>query len=198
MDRLNHLLRRVPVWSVYLLGLLPVPGFFYLGLTGGLGVEPIKSLEHEYGELALKLMVVVLAVTPMRRYLGLNLMKFRRALGVLCSVYVLCHLLVWLILDVQMPSQILADIFKRPYITIGMAAFVLLVPLALTSNTVSVRRLGARWRVLHRLTYPAAILAALHFVMLVKGLQIEPLIYLAVISALRVLRFPALRRKSMI
>ena len=196
MDGLNQLLRRVPVWSVYLLGLLPVPVLFFLGLTGGLGVEPVKALEHEYGELALKLLVAVLAVTPLRRYTGLNLMRFRRALGVLSFIYVLCHLLVWLLLDVQIPSQILADILKRPYITIGMAAFVLLLPLAVTSNNASVRRLGPRWRILHRLTYPAIALGALHYVMLVKGFQIEPLAYLAVILTLLALRLPVIRRKA--
>ncbi|MDE4141408.1 MULTISPECIES: protein-methionine-sulfoxide reductase heme-binding subunit MsrQ [Rhodobacterales] len=196
MDGLNQLLRRVPVWSVYLLGLLPAPGLFFLGLTGGLGVEPVKALEHEYGELALKLLVAVLAVTPLRRYAGLNLMRFRRALGVLSFIYVLCHLLVWLLLDVQIPSQILADILKRPYITIGMAAFVLLLPLAVTSNNASVRRLGPRWRILHRLTYPAIALGALHYVMLVKGFQIEPLAYLAVILTLLALRLPVIRRKA--
>ena len=196
MDGLNQLLRRVPVWSVYLLGLLPVPGLFFLALTGGLGVEPVKALEHEYGELALKLLVAVLAVTPLRRYAGLNLMRFRRALGVLSFIYVLCHLLVWLLLDVQIPSQILADILKRPYITIGMAAFVLLLPLAVTSNNASLRRLGPRWRILHRLTYPAIALGALHYVMLVKGFQIEPLAYLAVILTLLALRLPAIRRKA--
>ena len=196
MDRLNQLLRRVPVWSVYLVGFLPVPGLFFLALTGGLGVEPVKALEHEYGELALKLLVAVLAVTPLRRYAGLNLMRFRRALGVLSFIYVLCHLLVWLLLDVQIPSQILADILKRPYITIGMAAFVLLLPLAVTSNNASVRRLGPRWRILHRLTYPAIALGALHYVMLVKGFQIEPLAYLAVILTLLALRLPVIRRKA--
>ncbi len=190
MERVNQTLRRIPVWSIYLLGLLPLPWLFYLGLTGDLGPEPVKALEHEYGELALKLLVLVLAVTPLRRFLGLNLMKFRRALGVLCFAYVVAHLLVWLVLDVQIPSQILADIVKRPYITVGMVAFLLMLPLAATSNTVSVRRLGSGWRKLHRLTYPVAVLGAVHYVLLVKGFQIEPLVYLAMILLLLVLRLP--------
>ncbi|MDE4173914.1 protein-methionine-sulfoxide reductase heme-binding subunit MsrQ [Phaeobacter sp. PT47_59] len=198
MGWLNHSLRRIPVWCVYLLGFLPLPWLFYLGLSGGLGAEPIKALEHEYGELALKLLVVVLAVTPLRRYLGLNLMKFRRALGILSFLYVLAHLLVWLMLDVQIPSQIIADIVKRPYVTIGMAGFVLMLPLALTSNNGSVRRLGSRWRQIHRLTYPIALLGALHFLLLVKGFQVEPLIYLVVILGLLLLRLPVLRRKSVV
>ncbi|WP_170342860.1 protein-methionine-sulfoxide reductase heme-binding subunit MsrQ [Ruegeria arenilitoris] len=190
MHKLNQILRRVPVWAVYIAGLVPVPWLFYQGMIGGLGVEPIEALEHEYGELALQLLILGLAVTPLRRLTGLNLMKFRRAFGILTLSYVACHLLVWLVLDVQDPSQIWADIIKRPYITVGMAAFVLMLPLGITSNNASVRWLGAAWRRLHKLVYPAAILAGLHYVMLAKGFQIEPLIYLFVILALLLLRLP--------
>ena len=193
MNKLNQFLRRVPVWVVYLLGLLPGPWLFYLGLTGGLGVEPIEALEHEYGELALQLLILGLAVSPLRRLVGLNLMKFRRAIGVLTVCYAGFHLLVWLVLDVQVPAQIWADILKRPYVTIGMAAFVLLLPLGLTSNNASVRRLGAAWRQLHRLVYPAAVLAGLHYVMVAKGFQIEPLLYLLAICALLLSRLPVPR-----
>lgn len=190
MQTLNQILRRIPVWAVYLLGMIPAPWLFYQGLTGGLGVDPIEALEHRYGELALQLLIAALAVSPLRRFAGLNLIKFRRALGVLTFVYVSLHLLVWLVLDVQLPSQIWADIIKRPYITVGMGAFLLLLPLALTSNNLSVRKLGPRWRSLQRLVYPAAILAGLHYVMLAKGFQIEPLIYLGVILGLLATRIP--------
>ncbi|AUQ51527.1 hypothetical protein PhaeoP83_03299 [Phaeobacter inhibens] len=191
MQRINSLFRMVPVWLVYMGGMLPAGVLFYQGLSGALGAEPIKALEHEYGELALQLLVATLAITPLRRLLGLNLMRFRRAIGLLCFFYVSCHLLVWLVLDVQLLGQILADILKRPYITIGMAGFVLMLPLALTSNGISVRRLGARWRLLHRLTYPAAFLGALHYVMLAKGFQLEPLIYMGAILLLLALRLPS-------
>lgn len=190
MQRLNQILRRVPAWLVYLLGALPAPWLFYQGLTGGLGVDPIEALEHRYGELALQLLIAVLAISPLRRFLGLNLLKFRRALGVLTFAYVSLHLLVWLALDVQLPSQIWADIVKRPYITVGMAAFVLMIPLAVTSNNLSVRKLGPRWRSLQRLVFPAAILGGLHYVMLAKGFQIEPLVYLSLIVSLILLRIP--------
>jgi sulfoxide reductase heme-binding subunit YedZ len=190
MQQLNAILRRIPVWAVYLGGALPAPWLFYLGLTGGLGVEPVEVLEHEYGELALQLLILGLAVTPLRRHLGLNLMKFRRAIGLLAFFYVSCHLMVWLVLDVQILGQIWADILKRPYITVGMAGFAALLPLALTSNNWSVRRLGPRWRRLHRATYAACLLGALHFVMLVKGFQIEPLIYLGLVGLLLLLRAP--------
>ena len=190
MQWVNQILRRIPVWAVYLLGVLPAPWLFYQALTGGLGVEPIEALEHRYGELALQLLIAVLAISPLRRFLGLNLLKFRRALGVLTFTYVGLHLLVWLVLDVQVPSQIWADIVKRPYITVGMAAFVLMLPLAVTSNNLSVRKLGPRWRRLQRLVFPAAVLGGLHYVMLAKGFQIEPLVYLSLIVGLLLLRVP--------
>ena len=182
--------RGPPVWLIYMVGLLPAPWFLYLGLTGGLGVEPIKALEHELGLFALQLLIAGLCVTPLRRFAGVNLIRFRRAIGVLAFTYVALHLLVWLVLDVQTPARIWADIVKRPYITIGMIGFLLMLPLALTSNNLSVRRLGPKWRQLHKLTYIAVLLGAVHFVMLSKGFQIEPLLYLVAIVMLLAMRLP--------
>lgn len=196
MERMNASLRRIPVWLIYMLGALPPLVWLWMGATGQLGVDPAKALEHKLGELALQAMILGLAVTPMKRLLGLNLMKFRRAIGVLAFYYVSCHLLVWLVLDVQIPAQIWADILKRPYITIGMAGFVLLLPLAVTSNNWSVRRLGRTWRLLHRLVYAAVLLGAVHFLMLVKGFQIEPLIYLGLVLVLLAARLPVTRRRT--
>tara|TARA_R110002049_G_scaffold117332_7_gene270780 strand:+ start:8988 stop:9599 length:612 start_codon:yes stop_codon:yes gene_type:complete len=189
-DPINRAARRVPIWAIYLLLALPIPYFFYLGLTGGIGRDPVKGLEHLYGEWALKLLIVGLAVTPLRRYLGVNLIRFRRAIGVMTFFYVLAHLLVWAALDVQTLGRVWADILKRPYITIGMAGFLCLLPLALTSNNWSVRRLGPQWRKLHRLTYAAVLLGGVHYIWLVKGIQLEPLMYMAVIVALLALRLP--------
>lgn len=188
VDRLNGMLRRIPVRAIYVIGLLPPPVLFWMGATGGLGPEPIKALEHELGDLAIKLLILGLAVTPLRRLAGINLMRFRRAIGLLCFHHVVCHLLVWLLLDVQMIGEIWADIVKRPYITVGMAGFVLMIPLALTSNDWSVRRLGPAWRRLHKAVYASAILGGLHFVMQAKGLQIEPILYLCTILLLLALR----------
>lgn len=188
VERINQGTRRVPTWAVYLLYLLPAPWFFYQALTGGLGPDPVKPLEHEYGQIALQLLIIGLCITPLRRYIGLNLIKFRRTFGVLAFTYATLHLAVWAFLDVQTLDRVIADIIKRPYITIGMAAFLLLLPLALTSNNWSVRKLGSRWRRLHLLTYPAVVLGGLHFIWLVKGLQFEPLIYMAVILGLLALR----------
>ena len=189
MQWVNGALRRVPPTLLYMAGAGWGGWLFWLAATGGLGVEPIEALEHRYGELALQLIVAGLAVTPMRQWLGLNLMPFRRAIGVLAFGFVLAHFLVWAVLDVQTLSAIWADIVKRPYVTIGMAGFIALVPLAATSNNWAVRRLGGmRWRRLHKLVYPAAVLGAVHYVWLAKGFQIEPRIYLTAIVALIALR----------
>lgn len=196
VEMLNSILRKIPAWGLYLIGTLYPLGLLYVGITGGLGADPVKALEHVLGERALQLLVLGLAVTPLRRFVGLNLMKFRRAIGVLTFSYVTLHLLVWLVLDVQILGQILADIAKRPYITIGMAGFVLLLPLALTSNNRSVKRLGRQWKRLHLLTYPAAVLGGLHYVMLAKGFQLEPLIYFVVILTLLATRLPWLPKRA--
>lgn len=188
LDRINTLARRVPTWTVYIVYLLPVPWLLYLAQTGGLGREPIKALEHELGEIALQLLIIGLCITPLRKHLGLNLIRFRRTIGLLAFTYVVLHLLVWLVLDVGNMSQIWADIIKRPYITIGMLGFSLLIPLAITSNNWSVRKLGPAWRKLHKLTYAAVILGGAHYLMLVKTWQAEPLIYMAVILGLLALR----------
>ena len=188
LSALHNWVRRVPVWSVYLVLAIPAVYFFYLALTGALSIEPIKALEHKLGEFGLQLLIFGLFITPLRRYLGLNLLRFRRAIGVMTYYYITLHLLVWLILDVQVPSAILQDIVKRPYITIGMLAFVGMTPLAFTSNSYAVRKLRQSWRKLHRLVYVIAVLGAVHFIMLVKGLQFEPIIYLGVILTLLALR----------
>jgi sulfoxide reductase heme-binding subunit YedZ len=189
MQRVNAALRRVPSWLLYIVGAGWGGWLFWLAATGGLGVEPIEALEHRYGKLALQLIVLGLTVTPLRKWAGLNLMPFRRAIGVLAFAFVVAHFLVWAVLDVQSPSAIWADIVKRPYVTIGMAGLIALIPLAATSNNWAVRRLGGmRWRQLHKLVYPAAVLGAVHYVWLAKGFQIEPLIYLFIILGLLALR----------
>lgn len=196
LQALNGGLRKIPPWTLYFVGAAWGAWLFWLAATGGLGVEPITELEHRYGELAINLLVAGLAVTPLRRHLGINLMPFRRAIGVLTFFFLVAHVLVWAILDVQALGRVWEDIVERPYITIGMAGFVLLLPLGLTSNDWSLRKLGpATWRRLHKLVYPAAVLGALHYVWLAKGFQIEPLAYMGAILGLLALRFrPASRR----
>lgn len=182
---INGGLRRVPAWTIYIAGAGWTAYLFWQGLTGRMGAEPINTLERAYGEVALQLLVLGLAVTPLRRWPGLNLMKFRRAIGVTAFGFVLAHFLVFAVLDVQSLERVWTEIVKRPYVTIGMASFLLLIPLALTSNNLSVRKLGpATWRKLHKLTYAAALLGAVHFLWLVKGFQIEPVVYTVLIVGL--------------
>lgn len=196
VQRLNGWLRKVPVWAVYLAGALPPLWLFWQAVADALGPDPVKALERQMGEWGLMLMVATLAVTPVRRLTGLSFLKFRRALGVLTFFYILGHLTVWLVLDMGLLwGQILADIVKRPFVTVGMAAFVMMLPLALSSNNWSVRRLGpARWQWLHRLSYPAALAGAVHYVWLVKGWPLEPFVYLGLILLLLALRLPRMRR----
>jgi len=197
MHWLNTALKRVPTLSLYIAGVAPLIWLVVLLFNGGLGIDPVKALEHRVGKIGLQFMIAVLAVTPLRRFFGLNLIKFRRALGLLAFFYIAVHLAVWLALDIQFYwGEIWADILKRPYITIGMTGFVLLLPLAVTSNNASIRRMGpAGWRLLHKLTYPAAIVGGLHYVWLVKGWQNEPVAYLAGIILLLGLRIRVNRQR---
>ncbi|WP_166417293.1 protein-methionine-sulfoxide reductase heme-binding subunit MsrQ [Cochlodiniinecator piscidefendens] len=192
----NGLCRAIPVWVVYLLGFAPFVWLLIQLFTYQLGVDPVKVLEHEFGKVGLQFIVGGIVITPLRNWTGINLLKFRRAIGVLAFFYVLAHLLVWLVLDIQLLwGEILTDIFKRPYITIGMFGFLIMAPLALTSNNTSVKKMGAMsWRKLHKLTYLAAPAAAIHYVMVVKGWQIEPLIYLAIVGVLLIARIKLKQR----
>ena len=194
VDAINAAARKVPAWLLYVLAALPPAWLLYLAATGGLGVEPVNALERELGLLSLQLLLVGLAITPLQRLAGIRLLKFRRAIGVVSFVYVLLHLLVWAALDVQILSQVWADILKRPYITVGMAGFVLLIPLAVTSNDRSVRALGPRWRSLHRLVYAAVLLGAAHFVMVQKVWEVEALAYLGAAAGLIAVRYLPKRR----
>jgi sulfoxide reductase heme-binding subunit YedZ len=183
---INGALRRVPVWPFYLIGLVPAVAWFRLALLDRLGADPVQVLEHETGLLSLQFLIAALAVTPLRETAGVNLLRFRRLLGLMAFAYAVLHLSVWLVLDRQLDwPRILEDLVKRPYVILGMAAFLMLVPLAATSWDGAVRRLGAAaWRKLHRLAYPATVLAAVHFVWLVKAWPPEPLVYAGIVAAL--------------
>ncbi|MCF2871242.1 protein-methionine-sulfoxide reductase heme-binding subunit MsrQ [Octadecabacter sp. G9-8] len=198
VDPINSFARKVPTWLVYILYSLPIPYLFWLAQTGGMGVEPINALEREMGEITLQLLIIGLAITPARKYLGLNLLKFRRAIGVMAFFYVVVHLGIWVLLDMNLRwGQMWADIWKRPYITIGMAAFLGMIPLAVTSNNWSVRKLGAAsWRKMHKLVYPIAVLGAVHFIMVQKVWEVEPLLYLTVILGLLALRYKPSQKAS--
>lgn len=187
------------VWLLYAAGMLPAAYGFWLGATGRLPGNPVKEFEHLLGLWALRFLVATLAITPLRDLLGINWIRYRRALGLLAFWYVLMHFLTYMALDqyFNFPA-ILADIAKRPFITIGMAAFAMLIPLALTSNTRSIRRLGPRWNRLHRLVYVIAAAGALHFAMSVKVVGPEQWTYIALVILLlawRLVRAPFNRWK---
>ncbi len=198
--RIGRLAGRVPVATVYAAGILLIAWPFVRALTGALGPDPVRTLEQDLGLSALQVLVFMLAVTPLRRLTGVNLLRFRRALGLTALMIVTAHLTVWLFLDVADAGRIWSDIVRRPWITVGMAAFLMMLPLAATSSGAAVRRLGAAaWRRLHMLTYILVPLAGVHFVMVRKGWQAEPLLYLAVIALLLALRLERLlpRRRDM-
>ena len=187
---LNTWTRKIPAWGIYALVALWAIFLFWQANSGRMGAEPINALMREYGELALIFIVLSLAITPLRNFTGINLMKFRRAVGVSAFFLILAHLLVWAILDMQSLERIILSISRRMYIIVGLVGFALLVPLALTSNNFSVRRIKPIvWRRIHKLTYVAAIVGTIHYIMLTKGFPIEPLIYLAIILLLLILRF---------
>lgn len=187
----NAWLRRVPVWPVYAAGAALPLWLIWQGASGALGADPVKAMERTLGLWALRLLVLGLAVTPLRRLTGISLLRFRRAIGLTAFGLALCHFLTWLALDMGfLWGQIVADIVKRPYVTMGMAGLVLMLPLAATSNDWSLRRLGAgRWRRLHRLTYPAVLAGAVHYLWLVKAWPVSPILYLAAVGVLLALRF---------
>jgi methionine sulfoxide reductase heme-binding subunit len=177
---------RVPKLAVYAVGFIPALWWFWLGIQDRLGADPMRALEHALGLWALRFLIASLTVTPLRQLLGINLLYYRRQLGLLCFYYACLHLATYLLLDQQLDmGAILADIVKRWYITLGMTCFVVLVPLAITSNNAAVRRLGGKaWARLHRIVYLAAILAALHFLMSVKSWPPEPVTYAAIVAIL--------------
>jgi sulfoxide reductase heme-binding subunit YedZ len=172
--------------AIYIVGLMPAVSTFYLGLTDQLGADPQNVLERTLGLWALRFLILTLAITPLRRLGGPNWVRYRRTLGLLAFYYAVMHLSVYLLLDKDLDlAAIWADIVKRPYITVGMLAFTILVPLAVTSNSTSIRRLGgAAWARLHKLVYVAIAAAALHFIMLVKVWAVEPLVYAAIVAML--------------
>jgi sulfoxide reductase heme-binding subunit YedZ len=169
------------------------------GLGGlGLGANPVDELMDRLGEWGLRLLLATLCVTPLAVTLRKPwLMGLRRMLGLFAFTYLALHFLTWLVLDqwIDLPA-IAADVVKRPYITAGFTAFVLLVPLAVTSTRGWMRRLGARWHRLHRLIYPAAVLGCTHFWWQVKADWREPAVYAALLAGLLGWRLLRARRRA--
>ena len=195
----SKLWTKTPTWVVYIAGFLPAAYLVYGVVANTLGPDPIEVLENFLGETALQFLIAGLTISPMMRFGKINLVKYRRSIGLLAFFYVFAHLSVYVLLDKQLDiSVIIKDIFKRPYITIGMAAFLLLTPLAITSNNYSIKRLGAAaWGKLHKVVYLAVICGALHYMLLTKTWQVEPIAYFVITLALVASRkFYPKRRKN--
>jgi sulfoxide reductase heme-binding subunit YedZ len=171
---------------VFLACLAPFIGLVYAGFSAHLGADPVMRVQRITGGWTLKLLLVSLAITPLRRMTGVNwLIQYRRMIGLFSFFYGCLHLLTYLVLDQNFnPARIAHDIGKRPFITVGFAAWVLLVPLAITSTQAAIRRLGKKWQTLHRIVYLAAAFGVLHFYWLVKKDVSEPLSYAAVLAIL--------------
>jgi sulfoxide reductase heme-binding subunit YedZ len=184
--------------AVLLGSLVPLFLLLYRALSGGLGANPIATAMNQLGLLALLFLVATLACTPLKLVLGWTWpLRVRKTLGLMAFYTVLLHFGVYMVVDQNMAlSAVLEDVAKRPFIAIGFSAFVLLVPLALTSTREALARLGPkRWRQLHRLVYLIAALGVVHFVLRVKHDVTEPLVYGAAIVLLLLVRAVAALRK---
>ena len=189
MDWLNAQARRVPTWVVYGLGLVPLAMLVWGAVVGGLGPDPVKAIERSLGERGLQFLLASLAITPLRRA-GLNLLRFRRALGLLSFIYVALHLVAWVWLDMGLRwGEMAADLTKRPFVILGMIGFLVMIPLAATSWNGAIRRMGAAaWRRLHKLAYVAILAGAAHLALLSKVWTTEVLVYLGLALGLLALR----------
>ena len=190
---------RPPGWLkpvLFVAALIPFGALVYGLFTDGLGANPVETITHESGEWTLRLLLLTLLVTPLRRATGLAwLVRLRRMLGLFAFFYLMVHFATYAVLDAGLDLEyVVEDVLDRPYITVGFATLCALVPLAATSTDAMIRRLGgARWRRLHRLAYFAGAGGVLHFLWLAwsKSDLREPLIYAAILAALLIARIPA-------
>ena len=182
-------------WSklmLFAVALLPLFSLLADAAYDRLGTDPVQQITHRSGDWALRLLLLTLAVTPLRRITGYNaLIGYRRMLGLFAFFYACLHFATYLVLDLGgFWSEIGADLIKRPFITVGFLAWLSLLALALTSTRGMVRRLGRRWQQLHRLVYLAGLLAVLHFFWLVKADHSEPMLYAVILAVLLAARLP--------
>jgi len=198
---------KFPNWSqrfdkpiLFVVSLIPLGIILYAIWANQLGANPVEALSHRTGAWALRFLWFTLAITPLRKQFGwVRLVPLRRMLGLYAFFYASLHVFVYFVLDRSMlMSEIIGDLSKRPYIIIGFTVFLMLIPLAATSNSRMIRRLGGqRWKRLHRLVYPAAIGANIHFFWLVKSDIREPLLYGAILAILLSYRLPTFFKKQL-
>jgi sulfoxide reductase heme-binding subunit YedZ len=180
--------------TVFALCLVPALLLVWKGFTGGLGANPIEYITHATGDWILRFLCITLSVTPLRKILGLpELIRFRRMLGLFAFFYACLHFLIWFVLDKFFDwGEIAKDVVKRPFITAGFTAFVLLIPLAVTSTKGWIRRMGGkRWQMLHRLIYVSGIAGVVHYYWLVKSDIRLPVMYGVIIFVLLAYRLIA-------
>lgn len=184
---------------LFILALLPLGRLLWFGLQNDLGANPIEYVTRSTGTWALIFLCITLAMTPMRILTGqTSFIKLRRMFGLFCFFYACLHFLIWFWLDQNLDLQTMwADVIKRPFITMGFLTFVLLIPLAITSNYFSVRALGRRWSLLHRLVYVIACTALIHYWWHKAGKNDFQTvsIYVAVILLLLLCRLPWVRER---
>jgi methionine sulfoxide reductase heme-binding subunit len=179
---------------IFIASLVPLAGLIFIVLTGRTSANPAEDILLTTGIWAFRFLLVTLAITPLRRITGWNvLIQYRRMLGLFAFFYACAHLTSYLVFDqVAMESgalgRVVADVVKRPFITAGMTAFALMLPLALTSTKGWIRRLGRRWQILHRLAYGAGIAAAVHYLWKVKVIIGSPVYYAAFLALLLTFR----------
>ena len=169
-------------------------------IDGGLGANPVEAITHSTGEWTLRLLLVTLAITPLRRLTGWTwLVRLRRMIGLFAFFYLMLHFTTYVVLDASLDVAYIAeDVADRLYITAGFAAFLMLIPLALTSTNGWIRVLGKRWRVLHRLMYPAVILGVVHYLLQIKEISFQLWFYIIAGGVLLAYRLvaPALKRSA--
>jgi sulfoxide reductase heme-binding subunit YedZ len=175
---------------VFVLSLLPLALLVHAAATDNLGANPVERLTHQTGLWGLYFLLLTLSITPLKQFTGVAWpVSLRRMLGLYAFFYACLHLAVYFWLDQSfLWEAIVEDILKRPYITLGLTAWLLLLPLALTSNQLSMRLLKKNWKRLHRLVYIAALLVVFHFVWLVKADYSEPKLYLGILLFLLLAR----------
>ena len=183
---------RIPRVKPFVFAACLIPALLLVrdAFTGGLGVNPIEDITHRTGDWALRFLLVTLAVTPLRRLAGWHgLIRFRRMFGLFAFFYAVLHFSTYLVFDHFFDLLlIIDDVAERKYVTAGFVAFLLMIPLAVTSTQGWIRRLGKRWATLHRLVYASAIAGVVHFLWLVKIDIGEPLIYAAILALLLAVR----------
>jgi methionine sulfoxide reductase heme-binding subunit len=193
--------RRVIKPALFVLCLVPLASIVWraFGVGGAsLGANPIEEIQDTFGQWALRILIATLAVSPLRLWLGAPwLIKLRRMLGLFAFLYALLHFTTWLVLDKSLSWTSIVDDLWRPFIVVGLVAFLLLIPLAFTSTDGMMRRLGGRWKKLHRLSYVVPLLGVWHYWWQVKADVREPLIYLAVLSVLLLWRVWKMRGRSL-